>query len=236
MADKPIIHPLVEEPAKLYVTNRAEFNKLYKESPVTGAMLDEMFLESESRPDIAERIALKVLGHIPSRTKKGYDGETTDGRAVEAKVRNAVTREDGTLPQGLTQITINDVSKTIIERYDIDNPLFVFPYFIDGHLAASFDVEYANIRHHYLNCLSNHTKGRCSFKLYASEWIKDSNVSFVHGDQNVVNKLPKMLASKAVDSPSTNYYNSSHNWFNSYFSNPVGMTYNKDTNTWSMSY
>lgn len=240
--EKHVIDPMVSEAALLYVTNRAEMNRVYKEIPIVEKMLDEMFLESESRPDIAERIALVALGHNPSPTKKGYDGSTQDGRPVEAKVRNSVTREDGTLPKGIATITINDVSESIIQRYDEDNPLFVFPYFIDGHLAASFDVEYSVLRPYYVNCLTNTVKGRCSFKLSPTSWVDSAKVSFVHQNTQVVSKLPKMLFNKAFDAynmpepPYGNFTVSPTNWYSNFFANPPGMTYNADTKVWTIQY
>lgn len=192
------MNPAVATAATMYATNRDAFIKEYGADSLVEGLLDEIFLESESRPDLAERVALVVIGHKPSAEKRGYDGISTAGRLIEAKVRNAVSNEYGHFPDGLTATTINDVSQAIIDRYDTDNPVFVFPYFLDGHLAAVFSVQYKDIRHKYVECLAKHKKGRVSFKMGAGVWIKKSEVSFMHRDPEVVAKLPKILAERAT--------------------------------------
>ena len=183
---------VVFKAALLYTTNRVQFQKKYGDNKLAVGLLDEMFLESESRPDLAERIALIAIGCIPSITKKGYDGMTSMGRPVEAKVRNYA----GLMTAGRNRPyhSINDISQNIVNKYVEDNPLFVFPYFYDGHLAAAFSVDFLPTLHAwYQGVLDNHVTGRVSKTLGPSTWLENSTIAFQNKDKTVVEKLPTVL-------------------------------------------
>lgn len=186
------MNKLVFNAALLYTTDRRRFNSKFAHNRIVGALLDEIFLESESRPDLAERIAIAALGHIPSATKKGYDGETRDGRMIEAKVRNFASI-NGRWPESQTSNSVNDVSWAIIERYQEDNPLFIFPYFYNGHLASIFSVDFEVIEPNYVACMNSTKPGRKSFKLPAAAWLEYSRVEFVNKNPSVIGLLPKCM-------------------------------------------
>lgn len=188
----------VLEAARLFVTDRTEFQTQYADNPIVGELLEEVFLESESRPELCERIPIILLGHIPSDHKRGYDGVTKAGRPIELKARNFVS-QNGFYPIIDASVTINDVSATIVERYQQDNPIMLFPYFFDGHLAAIFSVDYSVIHHRYQACLEKTHSGRKSFKLSAGYWINECNVEFVHSNPNVQLLLPRALCLKAQE-------------------------------------
>ena len=187
MLDKAVF-----DAALLYTTDRTAFLRRYSKNHLARGLLNEIFLESESRPDLAERVAIYALGHSPSVVKKGYDGWTRHGRPVEAKVRNFVS-VDGAFPSSQTSTTINDVSRSIVDRYKQDNPLFIFPYFYDGHLSTIFAVDYKHLDQYYEKCLANPKKGRISFKLGASSWLPHARRVFSHQDQSILNYLPRCL-------------------------------------------
>lgn len=193
----------VFEATLLYVTNRKKFNERYGESGVEGGFLNEIFIESESRPDLAERISIAAVGYIPSQGKKGYDGYTPEGRPIEAKVRNFVST-NGIWPRPSGTLTINDVSWNIVERYVNDNPLMLISYFYDGHMSTVFEFDYLNIHHCYVDCLKKHKIGRCSFKLGITPWIDIAKPIFIHEDTEVLNLLPKTILNKVQ---STRYFN-----------------------------
>ena len=182
--------------ASLYVTNRTKFNKQYARNELARELMHEIFLESESRPDLAERIAIALLGHIPSPTKRGYDGKTKSGRPVEAKVRCFIS-VDGKF-ENCTRLAFNDISRGIVDRYIADQPLFVFPFFYDGHLAAIFTTEFKNIHKFYEARLASDKGGRCCFNLAAKYWANDAKVAFVNNDESIVKMLPKPLYDKVV--------------------------------------
>lgn len=185
----------VLEVTKLYVTDRIRFKKQYSNSvnsKLVEALLDQVFLNSESRPDLAEQVALYILGYTPRQGKRGYDGYTKKGRPVEAKVRNAVSI-DGKFPPGQKFSRINDVSQNIIDRYRADNPLFVFPYFFDGHFVAAYTIDYRHLDICYARCLEKHTKGRVSFTLSASYWLPNATLAYRHKSKLVQSYLPKIF-------------------------------------------
>jgi hypothetical protein len=186
----------VLEAAKLFVTDRTKFQIQYADNPIVGELLEEVFLESESRPELCERIPIILLGHVPSDHKRGYDGVTKTGRPIELKARNYVST-NGEFPRIDAGTMINDVSDSILERYQQDNPLMLFPYFFDGHLAAIFSVDYSVINHRYQACLEKTHSGRKSFKLASGYWINECNVEFVHSNPNVQLLLPRALYLKA---------------------------------------
>lgn len=180
----------------LYVTDRKKFEKDYsgdKNSMLVKFFLDEIFLNSESRPDLAEQVALYDLGCKLREGKKGYDGFTKEGRPVEAKVRNFVTNQYGEFPSSQTAHQINDVSQTIIDRYRKDNPLFFFPYFYNGHYAAAFTIDYDKIDPYYTACLTNYTKGRVSFQLRIGNWLEHSKLVHLHKDELIRSYLPRSI-------------------------------------------
>ena len=187
------------EPLTLYVTDRAKFNEKYATEPRTVALVNNIFLAAESRPQQAEHVAISIMGHQVHRDKK-YDGIILQNgvfcRYSEYKVTCRRTSDSGELGK-MSSIQINDVTQTIVDRYIHDQPLFVFPYFIDGHLAAMFSVDFSVIRPVYENFLNTNIKqGRASFGLALGAWIDHATVEFVHKDVLLVDQLPPMMQDK----------------------------------------
>jgi hypothetical protein len=176
---------------KLYVTDRKTFTERYGES-LHADYLDMLFMESETRPLIAEQLALLILGHTPLTIKK-YDGKTDTGRFVEAKCRTLKSTASVLSKRAFANITAADVSQAIVDRYDADNPLFVFPFFIDGHLAAVFTVDYTVIAPKYKAKLAKPGKGRVSVTLSQKDWLHSATMAFVNSDPEVVKMLPKKM-------------------------------------------
>ena len=191
------------EPLTLFVQDRAAFNEKYADEPRTISLCNKMFLVTESRPQVAEHIAVTIMGHEICHEKK-YDGMIVNNgqiaRYSEYKVTCRRLQEDGKY-SSMSSIQINDVSESIVARYVADQPLFVFPYFLDGHLAAMFSVDFAVIEPKYTNFLATNTKvGRPSFSLALSDWLSHATVEFVHKDPEVVEQLAPMLRSKIYQS------------------------------------
>lgn len=184
--------PNVNEATLLYVTDRPEFYRRYGRNGLVHGLMDEIFLESESRPDLAERITVASLGYIPTTGKKGYDGHTRDGRPIEVKVRNFVSK-DSDWPRKQTSISINDVSWYIVERFVNDNPMILISYFYDGHMAAIFELDYCQIHRYYIDCLQRPQQGRCSFVLNVGDWMELAWPVYLHKDPAVVRLLPQSI-------------------------------------------
>ena len=193
---------ILVEPLTLFVTDREQFDAKYETNPFVVAFAKNVFLESESRPQQAEHIAVIRMGHTICREKK-YDGMIySNGQFVrysEFKVTCRRTDEDGNLGK-MGSIQINDVTQDIVDRYIQDQPLFVFPYYIDGHLAAMLSVDFSVIRPAYEKCVKKFKGadiyGRKSFGLSLGSWINDATVEFVHKDTNIVEQLPPMMQRK----------------------------------------
>lgn len=176
-----------------YATDRDAFYKTT--DPLLAASIDYSMMGAESRPHGAEHVAIKVMGHKIFSGKK-YDGEFYDGtrkRYSEYKVTCRKTNDRGETTS-MSAIGHNDVTADIVARYDADQPLFVFPFFIDGHLAAMFSVDYAVLRPKYAAFLSKVKPSR-SVLLSLKDWLDESTVEYVHSDPEVVSKLaPSLLA------------------------------------------
>ena len=191
------------EPLTLFVQDRDKFNEKYANEPRTIALCNKMFLVTESRPQVAEHIAITIMGHTICDEKK-YDGMIVDNghliRYSEYKVTCRRIGEDGKYTS-MSSIQINDVSAAIVARYVADQPLFVFPYFLEGHLAAMFSVDFSVIEPKYKNFLATNTKaGRPSFTLALSDWLDQAKVEFVHADNSIVEQLSPTLQRKIYQS------------------------------------
>ena len=187
-----------------YICNRTQFeidvqagvvDSLYK------AFFDEMFLNTTTAPQLAQKLVLLVLGYIPYSKKHGYDGVTPPPRSqeVEEKMCMRMTQLTGKPPTGMTSTTINDPSQQIFDKYDVDKPLFVFPYFIDGHLIAIFSVEWNNLRQLYVDGLKQiankiHSgKTSRSFSISFTSWNGSSTLAWYHHDVTIHKLLPKSI-------------------------------------------
>ena len=200
--------PAVTESLMLFVTDRDAFNTKYA-GTVIPAFCNELMMESESRPHSAERIAILKMGHSIFREKK-YDGWFYCGgkrRFSEYKVTCRYAKEDGTYTT-MASIGINDVSRNVVDRYIADQPLFVFPYFIDGHLVAMFSVDFKYLQPKYEQFVAarlagKKVDGRARLTLSLQDWLAFSNVEYVHRNMDLVNKLGPTLRRKIQTSFST---------------------------------
>jgi hypothetical protein len=174
--------------ATLYVTNKATFEKEFGNS-LHKDYLDMLFLNAATRPDLAETITMTLLGITPYYTKHGYDGHMTK-RQVEVKV--GTTTVDARAPSSFAAISVNDISQTIIDRYDLDNPLFLFSYYVNGNLCAIFEVKWSDIRVKYVDALRN-CKNRVTTKICPITWEDNAKIRFANSDPAVLALLPPTL-------------------------------------------
>ena len=193
------MEPRLVKAVTMFVTDRDQFHSNYADNIELSALCHEVFMKSESRPQLAEHIAITKMGHVVCREKK-YDGMIFDNgqfvRYAEYKVTCRRTDADGNVGK-MGSIPLNDVTQSIVDRYIQDQPLFVFPYFIDGHLAAMFSVDFSVIRPAYEKFLATNDKpGRPSFGLPLGAWIDEATVEFVHKDLTIVAQLPPTLQAK----------------------------------------
>lgn len=190
------------EPYTLFATERELFLEKYQDNPLLIAAITDVFLLSESRPQQAEHIAIKMMGHEIHHDKK-YDGMivSQDGTFLRYSEYKVTCRRsnDGEISK-ISGVSINDVSQTILDRYIQDQPLFVFPFFVDGHLVAMFSVDFCVIRDEYERFLSRHAakteKGRASFKLATSAWSDRCKIEYVHKNLELIRELPPVLQTR----------------------------------------
>ncbi|MGZ8924295.1 MAG: hypothetical protein ACXW2E_00295 [Nitrososphaeraceae archaeon] len=67
----------IQEAAILYCTDRTQFNQLTLSGDLDRLhteYLNELFLNANTRPDMAETIAILTVGGTPFYEKHGYDG------------------------------------------------------------------------------------------------------------------------------------------------------------------
>lgn len=195
------MNPEILRIATLYCCNRALFDQelgitidtLHKE------YLDLMMLNTTTRPDLAEVVPMSVLGYTGKTRKHGYDGfDDILQRVVEAKIRMAMTGDDGKLPPTLTSITINDPSDNIFQKYENDNPLFLFAYYVNGHLAVCFHVEWSVLRPLYVKGIADIKAkggGRRNFSISVKHWANNCSVAWSNPDPAIIALLPKSLKS-----------------------------------------
>lgn len=193
------INPEILRAAKLYCCDRQQFTAELGVSinPIHKDWLDMTMLNTTTRPDLAEIVPMDILGYEGKERKHGYDGyDPITPRDVEAKIRMAMVDDKGKLPSSLTSITINDPSDNIFQKYEKDNPLFVFAYYINGHLVVCFHVEWSVLRPLYAEGIAKikaKGNGARNFSISAKQWINACSVAWSNPDPAVVALLPKSL-------------------------------------------
>jgi hypothetical protein len=184
--------------AIMYCCDRDSFTAQYGDT-LHKDYLDMLMLNTTTRPDLAESIPIKILGYRGKDKKHGYDGyDDTRSRPIEGKIRMTTTI-DGKVPPTLTAITINDPSESIFEKYENDNPEFLFAFFINGFLVVCFSVEWSTLKPLYRSGIDNIKKagnGRRNFSVTPKWWIDECSVSWVNPNPDVIKLLPKVLANK----------------------------------------
>lgn len=193
------INPELLRVAEMYCCNRQQFDKEVGSTidPLHQDYLEMIMLNTTTRPDLAEIVPMHILGYEGKERKHGYDGrDPVSLRDIEAKIRMAMTDEVGKLPSSLTSVTINDPSDNIFQKYETDNPLFVFVFYINGHLVACFNIEWSVLRPLYETGIAKikaKGNGARNFSISAKHWVNNCSVGWVNPNPSVVALLPKSL-------------------------------------------
>lgn len=192
--------------AILYTTNRLEFLKKYSGTLHEG-YLNLLFLGAATRPDLAEEIAVILYGYSPIPKKHGFDGinENKTPKYAEVKVRTTDSEriskncnKKGN-SSNIGSITVNDPSQNIIDKYNKHSPVFLFPFYIDGHLICIFSQEWARLKPHYEKTIKNakekteqgNPPARLSVSLTIPKWLPHSKLVFLNeNEKSLWNKLP----------------------------------------------
>lgn len=181
------VEPHIMEAAIEYCTTRRKF--LYKhKGDLHHHYLDMLFLNSGSRPDLAEMVPLWVLGHKTDRAESithGYDGVRIDNHPVECKTSN---RKHLPVQSSFGTITVNDVSENTIGKYDADQPEIIFSFFVRGHLVAIFEVLWKDIRPWYVTALDK--PGRKSFAIGRNAWEEFAILRYQTTNKMVLKQIP----------------------------------------------
>lgn len=179
----------IQDAAYLYCTHRKVFNEMIEDTTLDAVhkdYMDYLFIGANTRPDLAEKITIITVGGTPLDNKHGYDGFKKDV-FYEAKIRTSDTIRCNTTSSKsiLASVTINDPSRSIYDKYDHDHPLFLFAFFIDGHLLVIFGVCWEELKPFFedgLNKIHKKGKGSRNFSLTPSMWINYSDILFLHPD------------------------------------------------------
>lgn len=194
----------IRDASFLYCTNRNRFMNEIESGNIHylhKVYLDDLFIGVDCRPKYAEIVAILIVGGEPLEGKMSFDGYRDDNRTpLEAKCTC------GTSLKKLTaSITINDPSQKIYDNYDNTNPIFVFPYFVDGHLLVVFEVSWQHLKPLFVDGLNNILKknkeGKQSrnFTLSPTKWIDNASIVFLNSSYNQLNYnhlLPRVIQSK----------------------------------------
>ena len=188
--------------ATLYVTYRPLFEQQYGDT-LHKDYLDMLFIGAATRPEIAEDIPVKMMGYTLKEGKHGLDGlpGQVDGYA-EAKVTTTDTIRKAR--GGVGNITINDPSPSIVEKYDQYQPEFIFPVYVDGLLITVYTTEWKHLRPYYMDGLDkikqNNLKGKPTrnFSLTATKILENAKIRFVYGDKDVAKEKLSMVKANNV--------------------------------------
>ena len=191
----------IYQAAFLYCTDREKL-QLSPDSRIHLMYLNESFLNATTRPDVSERIAIKMLGFNPKTEKHGLDGLPSTQRPnqyAECKVITTTTERTNKIKRDCGRVTINDPSTNIISKYDNASTLFVFPLYIDGYLISIFSVDWLVIKPVYLHKLEkqdNHNKTKQdgksalrSFSLTSTDWMSSAEIEFIYPSQTIAKQL-----------------------------------------------
>jgi len=174
----------IKRAALSYTTNRNNFLKKHKGS-LHHKYLDMLFLHSGTRPDLAEQIPLWVLGHRTIPGTHDFDGERIDDVPVECKTQNI--KDVTKITSGFGCISINDISQTIIDKYDEEQPEILFSFFIEGHLIAIFEIPWEALKPRYEAVLEK--TGRKCIKITRFHWQNFCTLRFKNKNATLINDL-----------------------------------------------
>lgn len=188
--------------ATLYVTDRNLFLEKYKDT-LHRDYLDMLFLQATTRPDLAETICVSLCGFKPKVQKHGLDGLPQEPRNMYAECKASTTDTIRKPRLSFGNITINDPSQNIINKYNEKNPVFLFPLFVDGHLLVIFSVEWEDLKEIYEAGIKgihqknqNKKSGQAAarnFVLGTNHWLDKGKVEFINKNSTMVIDLLKKV-------------------------------------------